>query len=80
MELEDEPDRPVPEGGKLRVGRGEEGLPPEGIVTGVGGRGAEEVQQRALADAGGPEDGDQLPLVDGQVEAAQDLEAPFLHG
>jgi hypothetical protein len=77
MELEHEADRSVAEVGQR--GGAELGDVPSAEAQLAGGgqiEGAEDVQERGLADARGAHDGDHLPRLEGEGDAAQDLDGP----
>jgi hypothetical protein len=81
VELEDEADRPVPE--RRQLGAGEPG---QLVVAEADGaarwqvEGADAVEQRALAGAGGPDDGHHLALADGDVDPPEHVQrAPHVH-
>ena len=72
MELEDEADVAVAELHELGVRRDREPDAVDPDLAGVDAvETAEHVQQRALADAGGPDDRDHLAPLDAHVETAQ---------
>ena len=78
VELEDEPDVPVPERDPLVVAGGGQLGPRDRDAAPVDGvEPAHTVQQRALPDPGGADDGDHLALVDGQLEVAKDTQPPI---
>ncbi len=81
VELEDEADLPVPEGGHLAGRLGEEVLaveddPPFRRPV----QAAEEVEEGRLADARGPHDRGQVPPAELEVEALEDAQDPLREG